>query len=187
MRRRYAVLVGVALGLVGSVAGFAAVAQSGPGADRVDRRVGPRVAEDLGAGEVLIAVVGGVYPTRKEAEAANGRMSFGDLQGYYVVPVAQFQGLREQLGQPGDFALVSMFRTEEGAAEFVEMARAFGQPATILPTRVHSFGGVYAGLGQESDPDGTGPLLGPIPESLPQAEPTPAPTPVPTISPEPSP
>jgi hypothetical protein len=57
--------------------------------------------------------VGGVFPSRTEAEAANGTLVFGDLQGYYVVPVAQFQGFRQQVGEPGDFALVSVFRTEE--------------------------------------------------------------------------
>jgi hypothetical protein len=40
-------------------------------------------------------------------------VSFGDLQGYYVVPIAQFQGFRQQVGEPGEFALVSVFRTEE--------------------------------------------------------------------------
>jgi len=30
-----------------------------------------------------------------------------------VVPVAQFQGFRQEVGEPGDFALVSAFRTED--------------------------------------------------------------------------
>ena len=88
--------------------------------------------------------------------------------------MGQFRGLTEQLGSPGDFALVSVFRTEEGAAEFAEMAATFGQPATVLAERVQSLGGLYAGLGQETNLDGTGPLLGPIPESLP----TPGPEPI---------
>jgi hypothetical protein len=37
----------------------------------------------------------------------------------------------------------------------------------ILPERVRSLGGVYVGLGQEENPDGSGPLLEPVPESLP--------------------
>jgi hypothetical protein len=85
--------------------------------------IGPKVARDTGAGELLLVVVGGVYPTRAEAQAANAQMVFGDLQGYYVVPVAQFQGFREQVGSPGDFALVSAFRTQEGASEFVSSPR----------------------------------------------------------------
>lgn len=129
--------------------------------------IGPSLARDTGAGEMLLVVLGGVYASRAEAEAANAAMVLGDLQGYYVVPVAQFQGFREQVGQPGDFALVSAFRTQEGADEFVAMAAGFGLPASILPTRVRSLGGVYAGLGQEAHPDGSGPLVGPIPESLP--------------------
>jgi hypothetical protein len=32
---------------------------------------------------------------------------------------------------------------------------------------VRSLGGVYAGLGQEANPDSTGPLTHPVPESLP--------------------
>jgi hypothetical protein len=112
-------------------------------------------------------VVGGVFDDRREAEAANEAMSFGDLQGYYVVPVAQFQGFRQGVGEPGEFALVSVFRTEEGANAFVELAAAFGNEATILPERVRSLGGLYAGLGQEANPDGSGPLLGPVTESLP--------------------
>ena len=71
------------------------------------------------------------------------------------------------LGQPGDFALVSVFRTQEGAQEFVELAEGFGYGATILPERVRSLGGLYAGLGQEGNLDGTGPLIAPIEESLP--------------------
>ena len=105
--------------------------------------------------------------TRAAAEAANSELSFGDLQGYYVVPVGQFQGFKQEVGDPGDFALVSAFRTEEGAQDFAELAATFGYEATILPERVRSLGGLYAGLGQEANLDGSGPLLGPIAESLP--------------------
>lgn len=129
--------------------------------------VQPQVTPDIGAGEELVVVVGGVYPSREEAVAANASMLLADLQGYYVVPVAQFQGFREQVGVPGDFALVSAFRTNEGAQEFAEFVQSFGYPATILTDRVRSLGGQYAGLGQERNPDGSGPLQGPIPESVP--------------------
>jgi hypothetical protein len=129
--------------------------------------VGPTLPQDTGAGEMLVVVVGGVFPTRAEADTANAAMSFADVQGYYVAPVAQFQGFREQIGTPGDFALVSVFRTEQGAQEFAAFAQSFGNQATIVPNRVRSLGGVFTGLGQEASPDGGGPLLGPIPESLP--------------------
>jgi len=84
-----------------------------------------------------------------------------------VVPVAQFQGFRQEVGEPGEFALVSAFCTDEGARAFAELAGMLGIEATILPERVRSLGGLYAGLGQEAGPDGTGPLLGPVAESLP--------------------
>jgi hypothetical protein len=150
-------VIGV-LALIGRAAGDG----SGPLAP-----VGPRVTPDVGAGEELLVVVGGVYASREEANAANASMQLGDLQGYYVVPVAQFQGFREQVGVPGDFALVSAFRTDLGAQEFADFVRSFGYPATILANRVRSLGGLYAGLGQERNLDGSGPLQGPIPESMP--------------------
>lgn len=166
MKRTTAAIAGAALGLIVTTA-MAVTALTAPQAQPYSHPVGPEVPRDTGAGELLVVVTGGVYPTRAQAEAANGRMIFGDLQGYYVVPVAQFQGFKEQIGSPVEFALVSAFRTEEGAAEFAELAALFGHPATILPERVRSLGGLFAGLGQESSPDGSGPLLGPIPESLP--------------------
>jgi hypothetical protein len=168
MKRSIAVVVGLA-SLV-TIAGvvFAAVAFTAAEPPTIpDPRVGPQPPLDTGAGEALLVVLGGVYGTRDAAEAANAQMPFGDMAGYYVVPVAQFQGFREQIGNPGEFALVSAFRTRQGAAAFVALANGFGYPAQILGTRVRSLGGIYAGLGQEEDPDGSGPLLHPIPESLP--------------------
>jgi len=165
-KRARAILAGVVLGLVGS--GLMAVSGlTAPEPQPYGAPIGPKVPRDTGAGELLLVVVGGVYATRAEAEAANAQMVFGDLQGYYVVPVAQFQGFGEQGGAPGDFALVSAFRTQEGADEFVQLAGTFGYPATILSDRVRSLGGLYAGLGQEPHPNGSGPLVGPVPESLP--------------------
>jgi hypothetical protein len=149
------------------VALVATVAQTKPEAQPYGPPIGPRMAVDTGAGEQLILVVGGLYPTRADAEAANDAIVFGDVQGYYVVPVAQFQGFREQVGSAGDFALVSAFRTQEGANAFIELANVFGAPAYVYPERVVSLGGLYAGLGQEAAPDGKGPLLGPVAESLP--------------------
>jgi hypothetical protein len=164
MKRRQAIVAGLVVGVLASAGVMAAAAGKAPVRGRV-RSVGPALALDNGAGELLIAVVGGVFPSRQEAEAANETLVFGDLQGYFVV--AQFQGFRQQVGEPGDFALVSAFRTEEGALAFADLAATFGNAATILPERVRSLGGLYAGLGQEADPDGTGPLLGPVAESLP--------------------
>lgn len=168
MHRRWLVLGGMTLlGVVVAIGALATVAQTKPEPQPYGAPIGPAMAPDTGAGEQLILVVGGVYPSRAEAEAANAAIVFGDVQGYYVVPVAQFQGFREQVGSAGDFALVSVFRTEEGADAFIEMARAFEVPAVVYPQRVVSLGGVYAGLGQEAAPDGNGPLLGPVAESLP--------------------
>jgi hypothetical protein len=165
MRRRYAVVAGIALGLVGSFLGFATVARTAP-SQVLGPPIGPEMPKDTGPGEYLVAVVGGVYGTEAEADAANAQIALGDLQGFYVVPVEQFDGLAGQLGAKGGYALVSMFRSDEGAEEFAALVRTFGFPATIVTQRVKSYGGEYAGLGQEASPDGTGPLLGPIPESL---------------------
>ena len=154
-----------AIGVLAVIAAPAAIlARTAPEAQPA---FGPVMAPDSGAGEMLIVVLGGVYETLAEAESANEAIAIGDVQGYYVVPIAQFQGFREAIGAPGEFALVSAFRTEEGAEEFATAVRAFGFPAAILPTRVRSLGGLYAGLGQEADPDGSGPLLEPVAGSLP--------------------
>jgi hypothetical protein len=168
MKRSIAVLVALVSAAVAAGVVFATAALTAPSPPQIpDPRIGPSGPLDTGAGELLIVVLGGVYATREEAEAANRSMIFGDLAGYYVVPVAQFQGFREQLAAPGEFALVSAFRTDEGAQAFVDLAASFGYPATVLGSRVRSLGGLYAGLGQEADPDGSGPLLRPVPASLP--------------------
>jgi hypothetical protein len=164
---KHAVVAGIAVGMLASAGLFATAAGKASVRAPNDRAFGPALPADTGAGELLIAVVGGVFPSRQEAESANEALAFGDLQGFYVVPVAQFQGFRQGVGEPGEFALVSAFRTEEGAREFAGLAATLGIEATILPERVRSLGGLYAGLGQEASPDGTGPLLGPVAESLP--------------------
>ena len=125
------------------------------------------VPTDTGAGERLLVVLGGTFATEEEALAAERAMGFGDVQGYFVVPVAQFLGLAEQIGGAHAFALVSVFRTEAGAKEFLVLAQSRGAPALRLPSRVRSLGGTYAGLGQEPAADGSGPLLSPVTESMP--------------------
>jgi hypothetical protein len=165
MKRRSLWLVALVVTVAASVA--AAVAVASPAPRPPVPPIGPVVPADTGAGELLLVVLGGVYPTRAEADLAADAMAFGDVQGYYVAPVGQFQGFQQEAGLPGDFALVSAFRTQEGADSFVEVAHGYGHPATILPERVRSLGGVYVGLGQEANPDGSGPLTGPIAESLP--------------------
>ncbi len=167
MKRTYAIVAGLAAGVLASLGIMAVAARTAPEPMPFGPPIGPAIRSDTGAGELLLVVLGGVYPSRAEAETANSQMPFGDLQGYYVVPVGQFQGFRQQAGEPGDFALVSVFRTDEGAQEFVALAGSFGHPAAILPERVRSLGGIYAGLGQESNPAGSGPLLRPVAESLP--------------------
>jgi len=165
MKRRSLWLVALVVTVAASVA--AAVAVASPAPRPPVPPIGPVVPADTGAGELLLVVLGGVYPTRAEADRAADAMAFGDVQGYYVAPVGQFQGFQQGAGLPGDFALVSAFRTQEGADSFVEVAHGYGHPATILPERVRSLGGVYVGLGQEANPDGSGPLTGPVAESLP--------------------
>lgn len=167
MTWKHALVAGIAVGTLASASLIATAAGKAPVRPPDDRTFGPALPADTGAGELLIAVVGGVFPSRQEAQSANEALAFGDLQGYYVVPVAQFQGFRQGVGEPGEFALASVFRTEEGAQEFAELAATLGIQATILPERVRSLGGLYAGLGQEASPDGTGPLVGPVAESLP--------------------
>lgn len=169
MQRVKVVVAAIAIAVLATLGITAAVAGTWPGEIRLPP-IGPVIPRDTGAGEMLLVVVGGVFDSRSEAEAANAELSFGDVQGFYVVPVAQFQGFREQLGaigRPDDFALVSVFRTEAGAQEFMELAASHGHDVTLLPERVRSLGGVYAGLGQEPAPDGSGPLVDPVEESLP--------------------
>ena len=167
MKHAHVLIAGLVASLVITIGLMAATARTSPAPRPYDRQVGPGLPRDTGAGELRIAVVGGVYDTRAQAEEASAAKPFGDLQGFYVIPVAQFQGFKQQVGEPGEFALVSAFRTYEGAKDFTQLAAGFGYTATILPERVRSLGGVYAGLGQEENPDGSGPLAAPVAESLP--------------------
>jgi hypothetical protein len=163
--KKMVVVVVSAVAVLAGIGGLEAVGRTAPG-PRTEQ-VPANMAIDTGAGELLVAVVGGVYGTSEEAEAGGAGMPFGDVQGYYVAPLSQFLGIRGQLDEAGDYALLSVFRTDEGAVEFASFAQALGYPATILPLRVQSLGGAYAGLGQEADPGGAGPLTRPIPASLP--------------------
>lgn len=153
--------------LVLGLAGGLALAGGGPpavGPPAVADPQVPSMLEDLGIGERLVLVVGGAFETRDEAIVASAAIDLGDVQGYYPVPVAQFEGLRE-VYPAGGWALVSAFRTQEGAEEFAAFVRSHGEPS-LVTTRMWSLGGFYAGLGQEARPDGLGPLQGPVPASL---------------------
>jgi hypothetical protein len=162
MRRAIAIGIGLVLG---AVVGVAVLAVAGHGA--AGRPAGPpalhdpsvpQVPADTGVGERLLLVVGGAYPTQQQADAANAQLSFGDIQGYYVVPATAYLGLSAAIGSDGSFVLASAFRTRAGAEEFAALAASAGVPARIVGP-VTSLGGPYAGLGQEADPNGLGPLL----------------------------
>lgn len=114
-----------------------------------------------GTGERVIAVIAGSFDARADAVASADAMGFGDIQGFYVAPSAAFTG------EPGGrWLLVSAFRTEAGAASFVELVRIVG--VTDLRRIVTTYTGTEPiGLGQEPDPRGTGPLLGPLPPGHP--------------------
>jgi hypothetical protein len=162
--------IGMAL-LAAVTGGVAAVATAGDGPlPQVAGPTNPRLASqgvlwhgnDLGEGERILLVVGGTFPTRQEAEAANEQILIGDLQGYYVARTEQFVGLRDFLGATADeFVLVTAFRTDAGAREFLQIARVAGAPAMLSP-RLKNRGDQYVGLGQEAHPDGSGPLIGPL-------------------------
>lgn len=157
--------VGAAIG-VQSVVGRTDPAPLGPPAV-LDPLV-PEHPRDLGTGERLIMVVGGSYATQGEAEVASQGFDFGEMQGFYVVPSDQFDGLRAAFPSLGPWLLASAFRTQEGATDFAALASAAGAEVLVSP-RVTSVGGEYAGLGQEADPDGTGALNHPIAASMPEA------------------
>jgi len=159
-RTRLVVATAVALVAGGALGVLANAGEHGAEKRRPPAGSAPRVARDLGAGEELFLVVGGVFDKRPDAVAA--ARPFGELQGYYVAAVAQFQGLDEHLGvDRSDHVLVSAFRTEAGAREFMELATAAGEPALLTPLMTNR-GDVYVGLGQEAAPSGDGPLQRPL-------------------------
>lgn len=150
-----------ATGVVAAVTASGAGRQPGAPATR-DPSV-PRLAEDRGAGERLLLVVGGSFATRAEADRASQAIRIGDLQGFYVVQTDQFVGLDRVLGEAdAEFVLVSAFRTGRGAREFLDLVRSAGAAGFVTP-RLQNLGFEYVGLGQEADPGGSGPLTEPIP------------------------
>jgi hypothetical protein len=166
MKRLVAVVIG--LGFGGAVGiGSAAIADRGlgrlPGPPARYERSVPSMPRDNGVGERLMLVVRDTYATQAEAEDANlaSQESFGDVQGYYVAPVDSYLGLRDE-ATTGDWALLSAFRTQQGAEEFAAAAQSLGEAAQVVGP-VLSLGGPYAGLGQEEDPGGQGPLTDALP------------------------
>src|SRR6266511_1362737 len=162
MRRIIAIGIGLLLGAVLGVAVLAAAGRGEAGSPAgppalFDPSV-PQIPADNGVGERLLLVVGGAFSTQAQADAANDEMSFGDIQGYYVVPADAFLGLRQVVGGDGNFVLASALRTRDGAQEFASLAISASVPARIVGTVV-SLGGPYSALCQESDPSGQGPLL----------------------------
>lgn len=117
----------------------------------------------IGTGERLMLVVAGDYITYDAAVVAGTQFSFGELQGFYTAQSGWFEGL-----VPGRWMLVSAFRTREGADEFAEIARAAGV-TDLREIVVRYLGTQYIGLGQEANPDGTGPLTAPLPDDSPYA------------------
>lgn len=168
MRRRRMAATVAALGAavvatLALVSAAASAPERGVGPPALRDPSAPRLAEDRGAGERLLLVVGGAFGTRAEAEGANEAIRIGDLQGFYVAPTDQFVGLERVLGDAdAEFVLVSAFRTGRGAKEFLDLVRSAGGAGYITP-RLRNLGFEYVGLGQEANPDGTGPLTEPIP------------------------
>jgi hypothetical protein len=154
-----ALAAGTGTGLLIAGAEEQAQQQSAPA---VDDPAVPAEPQDRGADEYLVLVVGGSFPSQETAAEAGAGMAFGELQGYYVARRDQFEGIDEYLGSVrGEWVLVSAFRTQEGAEDFAELAKAAGAPA-LITGRVLNRGDRYVGLGQEAAPDGAGPQRGPI-------------------------
>ncbi len=63
MKRRHAIVAGLVVGVVASAGVMAAAAGKAPVRAPNGHAVGPALAADTGAGELLIAVVGGVFPS----------------------------------------------------------------------------------------------------------------------------
>jgi hypothetical protein len=169
MRSRQVATAALVVSALGTMAVATAVAveraeRPAPAASEELAREGVRWhGNDLGIGEHVLLVVGGAFDSRAVAEQENRRIAFGDVHGYYVAATDQFVGLRDVLGTAAaDHVLVTAFRTAEGAADFLGLARAVDAPALLTP-RLQNLGFEYVGLGQEPHPDGSGPLIGPLP------------------------
>ena len=116
----------------------------------------------IGIGLLLGAVLGVAVLAaagRGEAGSPAGPPALFDPS---VPQIPADNGVGERLllvvGGDGNFVLASAFRTRDGAQEFASLAISASVPARIVGPVV-SLGGPYAGLGQESDPSGQGPLL----------------------------
>jgi hypothetical protein len=64
---------------------------------------------------------------------------------------------------PGLSMIGTAFRTKRGAQEFLELARSAGV-TDLVTLQVRKLVGGDIGVGQESNPDGSGPLTGPLPD-----------------------
>ncbi len=82
------------------------------------------------------------------------------------LPPCQRSRYQAMLGRDLRFAagytlVVTAFRTKAGAERFVELARSAGI-SDLVVVQARKLGGSDVGLGQESHPDGSGPLTGPL-------------------------
>lgn len=111
---------------------------------------------DIGTGERVLLVVAGEHATRAQAEAASDRIVLGDLRGFVVAASSDFEGVT-----PGRFLVVSAFRTVRGAAEFEALVQTAGYGPLRRIIAIYR-GSAWIGLGQEANPDGSGPLTGPL-------------------------
>jgi len=65
MKRRQAIVVGLVVGVTASAGVIAGAAGRAPARLPNGRSVGPMVPADTGAGELLLAVVGGAFSSRQ--------------------------------------------------------------------------------------------------------------------------
>lgn len=132
-----------------------------------------------GRGESLVLVVGGVYGTREEAEAAVAASNRGELSGSYLASTndfrvtAAYDDVRPAIGALGadgqlaadEWMAVSAFRTRAGAEQWVDQLHDMQSPAPAMVLQVvRSSGSSDIGLGQEANPDGSGAVIGPLPQ-----------------------
>lgn len=115
---------------------------------------------DIGTGERLALVIADEYQTEAAAEAANADITIADMAGFYVAPTGSFEGMT-----PGRWLVLTAFRTLAGALEFQELTSAADVTTRIAVAGYTGTG--YVGLGQEANPDGSGPLQGPLPNGHP--------------------
>lgn len=151
---RFAIIAAAAAIVAASAAGI--VTRGAQAGRPAGTEAAPLTGPDIGTGEKLLLVVAGEHATRARAAEAVEAFAFGDLQGFVVAPSANFDGLA-----PGRWLVLSAFRTLRGAAAFESLARAAGASRLKRIVAVYR-GDAWIGLGQEENPDGTGPLTGPL-------------------------